>query len=554
MLSHLHIKDFAIIDNMNVEFHEGLNIITGETGAGKSIIIEAVNLALGSRADTAFVRSGKSKAVIKLVIEDCPEGVVKFLDNEGITVEDGQLIIHREISSQGKSLCKINGSPVPVAFLNSVCRRIADVHGQYDHQSLLDPGSHITILDTYAHEKILNLKKEISAIYTEYTSTKSALQELIQNEAKFREKQELMAFQLEEITNARLKPGEDDALEASIKLMQNSEKIFQGLSSCYDIVYEKSQSAFDLLSQAQTMLEASSEFSTGLSELLVSFNEAYYTLEDLKSGLRRERDHISYSEEELDSSIQRLEVINALKRKYGSSIPKILAHKEELESQLNLAKNSEEMIAKFSESILALERDLKLKSEELSKLRKAAASKLETEISQQLKDLSFSSAEFNISFTEIQFSPSGTDAVEFLMSTNKGEPLKALAKIASGGEMSRIMLAFKKIISEYDEIGTLIFDEIDTGISGIAASIVGQKLKEISRGRQIICITHLPQIAACGLYNYRILKESDESSTYTSLLELNEEEKISEIARLLGGINVTESTITSAKELIAASV
>lgn len=556
MISHLHVKDFAIIDEMDVDFHSGLNIITGETGSGKSIIIEAVSLALGSRADTAFVRSGKDKAVIELIIEDCSAPAATLLTENDIAIDDNQIIIRREITVSGKSICRVNNQIVSVSFLNTLCKKLADIHGQYDHQSLLNPELHITLLDLYNSSEILPIKALTEKFYLEYRKLSSELNSLMSNAADNQRKRDFMSFELNEINATKLSMGEDTILEEQILSLQNSEKIYGNLSNAYETIYGDSPSVLEALTKVQNQLQEISQYSKPVSDLLSDFDDAYYKLEDISREIRNVRDGITFAPDELDTAISRMDSIEKLKIKYGGSIEKILAYAKQLEKDLSFMENIDEAKETLSHQLSVCEDQLKLTTERLSKLRKASASELQGKIKEQLLELSFNSSEFEISFSDnpAGYTANGTDIVEFLLSTNRGEPLKPLAKIASGGEMSRIMLAFKKIISDYDDISTMIFDEIDAGISGIAASVVGKKLKEIAQNHQVICITHLPQITACGSHNYKIVKHSDETATYTTVVPLSKKEKVEEIARLLGGLNITESTLKSAEELIEASI
>ncbi|WP_312650314.1 DNA repair protein RecN [Aminipila sp.] len=556
MISHLHVKDFAIINEMNVDFHSGLNIITGETGSGKSIIIEAVSLALGSRADTAFVRSGKDKAVIELIIEDCSSQAADLLTENDIPIDDNQIIIKREITVSGKSVCRVNNQIVSVSFLNTLCKKLADIHGQYDHQSLLNPELHITLLDLYNSSEILPIKALTEKFYLEYRKLSSELNSIISNAADNQRKRDFMAFELNEINSAKLSIGEDVILEEEILSLQNSEKIYGNLSNAYETIYGDSPSVLEALTKIQNQLQEIAQYSRPVSDLLSDFDDAYYKLEDISREIRNIRDDITFAPDELDMAISRMDTIDKLKIKFGGSIEKVLAYGEQLENDLSLIENIDEAKGNLTHALSVCEEQLKLTSERLSTLRKASAIELQSKIKEQLLELSFNSSEFEISFSNNPsgYTVSGTDVVEFLLSTNRGEPLKPLAKIASGGEMSRIMLAFKKIISDYDDISTMIFDEIDAGISGIAASVVGKKLKEIAQNHQVICITHLPQITACGSHNFKIVKHSDEKATYTTVVPLSKEEKVQEIARLLGGLNITESTLKNAEELIEASI
>jgi len=544
MIRHISIRNFAIIENVEIDFNDGLNIITGETGAGKSVVIEAVSLALGSRADTAFVRSGTDKAVIQLVAES---------DGE-------EFIITREISAAGRSLCRINDEIVTLGALNKFCRSLADIHGQYDHQSLLDPESHIRLIDLYRKDAMVPAKASVAELFASYTDLCSQLARLKKDQAEGRRQRDFMDFELKEIEEAHLLEGEDEALEDEISLLQNSEKIFSSLAGAYQIASESEYPLLSAMKQVSDMVSETSRFTRELSELSQRLESLYYEYEDACVSLRDQRDATVFDPAALDAAISRYETIRRLKEKHDMTIPELLSYADQLRTRLSSIDNADEEIAALQDSIDRTAKELMTASEDLSKLRRASAAELEQLITEQLSQLSFSDAAFAVDFHpnldaggNIQFTADGTDIVEFLITTNRGEPLKPLSKIASGGEMSRIMLAFKKVIGDYDHIPTMIFDEIDSGISGIAASVVGRKLREIAEHHQIICITHLPQIAAYGTSNYRIWKHSDDTSTYTSIDPLDQEEKIREIARLLGGETITATTLASAKELIEAS-
>ncbi|MCR5481512.1 MAG: DNA repair protein RecN [Clostridia bacterium] len=540
MISHISIKNFAIIENAEIDFEEGLNIITGETGSGKSVAIEAVSLALGSRADTAFVRHGCEKAVVQLAA----------------SVGRDEYVITREVSKAGKNLCKVNGELVSLSQLSNLCKKIADIHGQYDHQSLLNPDYHINLVDLYHADAISPKASAVAVKYDNYRKIKAELAALAKDESESRRTIDFLQFELNEIQKASLKHGEDEELQERISLLKNSERIYTALSEAYEKTYGASPSALEELSGAANALSSVEEISESLKALSSEFSDLYYSLQDLSERIRTSRDNISFSESELDECIMRLDLIEALKRKHGGSIDSVLDYASEAEKRINNATNSAERKNELEKLLAKAVEDLRTACDELTSERKKAAEDLSGKIMEQLGELNFANTRLSIEFSKLpeEFSASGQDKIEFMISTNPGEPLKPLAKIASGGEMSRIMLAFKAIIADYDNIPTMIFDEIDSGISGIAASVVGKKMRKIAQKHQIICITHLPQIAACGTSNYRITKETAADSTSTSILRLDEKEKTDEIARLLGGSNITETTLKSARELIAASV
>ena len=538
MINHISIKNFAIIENTEVDFEDGLNIITGETGAGKSIVIEAVSLALGSRADTSSVRTGADKAVVQLAGE---------LDGE-------EIVITREVSASGKNLCRLNGEIVTLSRLNEVCRKLADIHGQYDNQSLLNPDYHMVLVDSYHKEKTEPAREAVSEKFTVFTRCRSELSALLSHEKENARRKDFYKFELEEIDGANLRIGEDTELEERISLLQNSEKIFESIEKSYALLTEASPSLIDGAGACHRAIEEIASYSRELEGISGDLGDIYYRLQDISRSLGEMRENISFSPAELDSLISRLNQIDNLKKKYGSSIEEILAYRDDIASKLDKIDNFDDEKRHLEKQLIDARDELMDACSVLTELRKEIAAELETKILSELSDLNFKDAQMKITVEPLPApSEEGMDKIEILISANRGEPLKPLYKIASGGEMSRIMLAFKNIISSSDMIPTLIFDEIDNGISGITASIVAKKLGEISRQHQIICITHLPQIAAAGDRNYRIYKETDGENTFTRVEKLSDEEKVSEVARLLGGTTITDTTLHSARELIAGS-
>ena len=534
MIDHIAIRNFAIIENTEIDLRGGLNIITGETGAGKSIVIEAVSLALGSRADSSCIRTGADKAVVELTGQ---------LDGEDI-------VIHREVNRQGKNLIKLNGEIVTLAQLNQLSRRLADIHGQYDNQSLLDPEFHIRLLDSYRSDEVAGLKETVAKDYQEFTKIKSRLIALLNQEKANRRNLDFHRFEADEIDKAHLIPGEDVALEERVNLLKNSEKIYEGLELSYSAL-SSDGAALDGLARGMSALEGISEYSSTLGEASSEYTDIYYRLQDLSRTLGDLLGTMTFSQAELDEAISRLSTLDALKKKYATSLDGILEYRAELEQKIHMIENFDDEKASLERALLASRRTLLASCAKLTEARCKVASELESRVLKELLDLNFVDANIKISVTPLdQPQEDGMDQVEILISTNKGEPLKPLYKVASGGEISRIMLAFKNVISTYDAIPTLIFDEIDNGISGITASIVATKLREIAQSHQIICITHLPQIAAAGEQNYKIYKDSDQTSTYTHIEFLDPAAKIREIARLIGGTTITDTTLRSAEELI----
>ncbi|MCQ2561749.1 MAG: DNA repair protein RecN [Clostridia bacterium] len=549
MISHISIENFAIIKHLDLDLQPGLNILTGETGAGKSIIIEAISMALGSRADTDYIRTGEDKAVITLMADTDDCRVADILEELGLP-DDNPLIIRREISAAGKSVCRINGQIAPISALSRLCRRIADIHGQYDHQSLLNPDSHIDILDLYGGSDIKTVRDMVSGLYANVVSTGSQLEHLKKLMADAERRRDFMRFELDEIESAAIMPGEDEKLEESIKLMQNSETIYQTLSAVYEGIFEGEDAAMDRMGTALSSLQNISEYSKDLEDLSQTFSDAYYAIEDMNRGLRRLRDSVSFSPEELDEAIARLDLIDKLKRKYGGSLEEIFAYRDKTAAELEKILGADDRIQELTGKLKMYSEQYDTAAARLTVLRKRAAQLLETEVNRELAELNFTDAELKADIAAGPAGAKGSDRIEFLIRTNRGESSKPLAKIASGGELSRIMLAMKRIIGDLDSIPTMIFDEIDAGISGRAAGAVGEKLKAIAKNHQVICITHLPQIAAGGDYHYRIEKTSDEYSTQTTIVPISEEERIEELARLLSGTSITETARDQAKELL----
>lgn len=534
MITHLSISDFAIIENTEVDFEPGLNIVTGETGSGKSIVITAISLALGSRADSSYVRHGKDTARIELLGE---------LDGE-------EIAISREINSAGRNVCRVNGRLTTLSELSETAAKLADIHGQYDNQSLLDPENHIDILDHYAHSSIKDIISDYQSFFSEYTEIKSRLSRLRSNEKENLRKLDFYRYELKEIEDAAPVSGEDKELEDTLSVLQNSEKIFAKASKAHELI-SGDNGAFSALGSAISYIEELGVFSGELNTLSSEASDIYYRLEDISSSLRDICDRMTFSPEELDSVIERASLISSLKKKYGNTIEEILLYRDKISSEISSIETFDEETAALEAKLDTTYKALIAKANELTAARREAAYTLSLEIINELKELNFNDASFELDFKEAPVPlPNGMDIVEMMISSNRGEPLKPLAKTASGGEISRIMLAVKAITSGYDKIPTLIFDEIDQGISGKTAAVVGKKLKKISGAHQVICITHLPQIAAAADVNYRIFKESDETSTYTHIARLRGDERIDEIARLLGGEEITETARQNAFELM----
>lgn len=535
MIKSIRIKNFAIIKDTEFRFHSGLNIITGETGAGKSIVATAISLALGSRADSTFIRHGASKATIEMIAE----------------LGDKEYTVVREISSNGKNRCIINGDGVPLGRLISISEKNAQIHGQFDNNLLLNPETHIDLLDTFGGQNILSYYLQYINSFNEFSEIKNRYNKLVTSIKEDSSKADYYRYSIEEIDRANLVDGEDAELEDRMKFLQNAETISRALSDSYDALTSGDFSAENLIGSALSNIKSVSEYTKDIDSLSDNLESLSIQLSDIISKMHTLLDSSDFSERELDEIMERLSLIDSLKKKYAPTIRGILAHRDELSEKLNnmesFDEQKEELKALLEESRLKLYSDGK----SLTEARKKIGKELSKAVVSELAQLNFKDADIDVTITPLKApGPKGMDEVELFITTNKGEPLKPLAKIASGGEVSRIMLAIKAITADSENISTLIFDEVDTGISGITASIVGNKLQDLAANHQVISITHLPQIAAKGDHNYRIYKESDDSETFAYVEEITGEDKLMEIARLLGGTKITKATIENARELI----
>lgn len=536
MINHLSIRDFATIENTDVDFQKGLNIITGETGSGKSVVVEAISLALGSRADNTFVRSGCEKATVQMVAE----------------YENKEIIITRELSGNGKNICKIDDRIVTLGELSQVCSKIADIHGQYETQSLLKTENHIKLVDAYEKGSIEPSKIKVAEYYENFLDISRRFEEMRNQAANNIETKELLQYRIEEIENAALISGEDTNHKEELLIIENNEKIYNALSRSYMLAYEEENSALDKINSVIIPLRDITSLSRESSNIEDELSDVYYRFEDVANKIRDMKEHIIFNEARIEELHDRLNFIEELKKKYGDTIDEIHATRDRMERELRSLGNLDKELESLSLERSRIKEMLDQETENLTRLRKSSAGVLQEKIQLELENLNFKNVRLAMDFEEVSdYTPNGRDKVEFLISANAGEDLKPLSKIASGGEMSRIMLAFKKIISEYDGISSIIFDEIDTGISGETAGVVAKELSQISEHHQLICITHLPQIAAAGDHNYRIEKSTDDSNTYTTITVLNEREKITEIARLLSGLNISDISIANAEEMIS---
>lgn len=549
MLQSLHVKNLALIEEIEVEFGSGLNILTGETGAGKSIILGSVNLALGGRYTKDILRKGTDYGFVELLFHVENEKQIQKLKELDVFPEDGLIVLSRRLM-EGRSTSRINGETVTMSKLKEVASILIDIHGQHEHQSLLYKKNHLGIVDAFAHEYVAENKKNVSAAYKEYRRCKKELDEAGMGETERAKELSFLQFEVSEIQNANLKIGEDEELEELYRKMVNGKRIADSAKEAYTYTSEDSGSASETLSRAVRALSDIHNLDERAEELYNQLVEIDSLLNDFNHELSDYADSCEYSEEELCETENRLNDINHLKVKYGNNIEKILAYcseqEEKIEKLLDYENYMDELRIKLdkAESILLKE------TKKLSKLRKEQALVLEHAIEEGLKDLNFSDVKFKISFAELgNYTAEGMDDVEFMISLNKGQPVRPLINVASGGELSRIMLVIKSVMADRDDIETLIFDEIDVGISGRTAQKVSEKMAVIGKKHQVICITHLAQIAAMSDSHFVIRKNVEEMDTTTNIYELNEKESIEELARILGGAKITETVMQSAVEM-----
>lgn len=563
MLAQLEIQNIALIDYASIELGEGLNVLTGETGAGKSILIDAISAILGDRVSKELIRTGEEKAVVEAVFKVDADRLSDLFENFGIMPEeDGTLILSREFNVHGKNICRANGKMVTVSMLKEIGQRIIDIHGQHDNQSLLRTESHIELLDSFGGKLIQNLKQEYERVLSEYKSIKERLKELSGDVGERERKIDLLKYQINEIKKSKLNVGEDEELYKQRQLLSNAGKIMESLSAAYDMLYACTgikSSAVDIINQALSELNEIVHLDEKYAGIARRLEEITYLLDDVVEEVRKERDRAEYNPDLLEQIEERIDLIQKLKKKYGNTIEGIHEYCKKIEQELECILRSEELVNDLQKQLGKTAEHLFRIAERLSAERKKAAEVLESKISNELDDLEMKRAQFKVYIEfddsvcppdEKKFAHNGLDKVEFLISANAGEPLKPLSKIASGGEMSRIMLAIKNILANVDKMPTLIFDEIDIGISGSAAQKVGEKLSSISKSHQVICVTHLAQIACMADSHYLIEKISNVDSTFTKVYRLEDKAINDEIARMLGGKSISDTTLRYAGEML----
>ena len=557
MLLELSIRNFAIIEKQAISLNQGLTVLTGETGAGKSIIIDAIQLLAGGRGSAEFIRHGEEKAEIEgfFQLTDSSHPAILKAREFGIDSEDNAIIIQRAMYISGKSICRINGKMVTISTLREIGRKLIDIHGQHEHQELMDPDFHLPLLDEYGGLEISEALAEYKHHYKQYMETSQSLKKLSENEQTMAHRLDLIQFQYNEIKNAELEPDEEDRLLEERQKLSNFEKVHQSLSNAYGSLNNEN-TGLDWVGNAMTELERIENLDEEYQQLSDTVKNAFYLLEDAKSSVRSQLDMLEYEPERLHDIETRLNEINHLKRKYGKTIDKILEYGAAIEEEIDTILNRESHIEKLTKQLEAVKKEVLLAGDELTNIRKKYALSLTEAIHQELKELYMDKAVFDVRFIETNdtgddsIHQDGLDKVEFYISANPGEPLKPLSKTASGGELSRIMLALKNIFSKHQGITSIIFDEVDTGVSGRVAQAIAEKIYRVSSGSQVLCISHLPQVAAMADIHLFISKEINEGRTKTSVKPLEKAERVEEIGRMISGKELTSLTEEHVREML----
>ncbi len=552
MLTQLHIENIAVIEKADIEFRKGLTVLTGETGAGKSIIVDSLGAVLGARTSRELVRTGADKGVVTAVFET--NNADKWLEDNDIDFED-EIIIQRRISAEGKNSCRVCGVPVSVSQLRELGALLLDIHGQNDGRQLMDEANHLAYLDGYGDYG--GTIDRFKSAYADYKACKKEIQRLSMDEIEKERMADSLQYQIDELEKAQLKVGEEEELTAKRDLLRNSEKLTEALNGAYNALYAADQNAQSLTDEASALIGRAAVIADDLRETADIIENASSLLFDASERIRDFRDGLEFSPEEYDNIESRLSLIKKLRRKYNMDEEAMLAHLDDCRRKLSELEYAGDMLIKLNKQLEKHIDNCKIIAAELGEKRRVAAESLEKRIVSELKDLSMPSVRFSVSVepleSDVGFDATGADNVKFLISANAGEALGRISKIASGGELSRIMLAMKTVFSKNDPIETMVFDEIDAGVSGIAAQRVGEKMSDLSRGKQVLCITHLPQIAAIADNHDLIEKTERNGRTYTEVRELDRKGRALELARMHGGDNISELTLASAEEQLLAA-
>lgn len=556
MLQSLYLENIALIEKLGIELFPGFNVLTGETGAGKSIIIDAVNFVLGERTSRDLIRNGAARAKVEAVF-NLNEGDAAFaaLDALGIEYDGNELILSRELSAAGRNACRVNGTLVPVASLKSVSDTLVDIHGQHEHQALLDAENHISYLDAYCHAESLPIIEKIDVIVSRRSELMLKRNSGFASEREREREMDMLRYQIEEIASANLEAGEEERLNAEKTVLLNAERIRTALETAHMALSGAEEgSALSAIDTARRSMRDIAALNKDYEALGDKIEELYYAAEDISFVLRDTSENVESDMQRLEEIEQRLKLISDLKRKYGRTVEDVIDFGKDAGTKLNELENAEALAAELDAKLDKLKAEYNVAADELSKVRRAAGDKLKRDVLNELKDLGMAKAMFDVALSDASGGEprnGGRETAEFMLSANPGEPLKPLEKVASGGELSRIMLCFKSIFADNDRVPTLIFDEIDTGISGRTAAVVGEKMLGIAKKHQVICVTHLAQIAALAEAHLMVRKYDDGKNTFVETRQLNEEEKVQRIAQMMDGESDSPSALTHARELIA---
>ena len=559
MLVEVSIKNFAIIDDININFTKGLNIMTGETGSGKSILVEAIGIILGSRSSKELIQTGTKKAVLQGVFYlDSPDAIKEILSEYSINLDsDNLLIITKEINAEGPSLSKVNGRSITLSMLKRITNKLVDIFGQHEHQSLLDSSNHKNLIDNFGDKELFDLKLHVKEEYMKMLELRKKLESIDIDSSQRNREIDLLKFQIEEIDEARLENEDEDKLLSEYTKLSNVNMISSSVNKALSYIKDDNlndSNVIEMINKSYVLLKDISKYDAFLENSSKRLESINVELEDFSRELLDYSNNIEIDEEKINYLNDRISIIHKLKRKYGGSIDEILQFRDNSQERFEALRDSEKEIARLNKEQDLIKANLEDHSSKLSTRRKEISKKIEEKIKLQLNELNMLNVDFKVNFSRRKdFSEDGYDKIEFLISTNIGESLKPLSKIASGGEMSRIMLAFKSTLAFFDKIPTMIFDEIDTGISGRTAQIVGEKILNTSKDHQVICISHLPQIAALADTHFLIDKTSNGNKTRTSIKKLEENERVEEMARILGGVDLTDTTLKHAREMIEMS-
>ena len=547
MLSILHIENIAVIECADISFDAGFNVLTGETGAGKSIVIDAISAILGERAYRDMIRTGADKASVRGVFTDVPE--LPWFEENGVPY-DSEVVVHREIYLDGKNVCRVNGTLVTVSILRKLGIQLINIHGQHDSASLFDENNHLVFLDSYAENE--SLKTTYLTCYEQVNDLRKEIQRMSMDEGEKLRRMETLRYQIDEISKAELEIDEDTQLEQRRKVLQNAEKLSDGIQAAVASLYgdDDSDGAASLLADAEREISRLSRYTEAYESLREKLADLMYQVQDVAEEVRDIRDDLSYSPDELERIESRLDVIHRLKRKYGSSCEEILAYLENAKKELDEIEFADDTIDRLKKKLAKAENEAMEQAMVLRENRKTFAQQLSKQILSELAQLDMPRVQFSCEFVETELTPNGVDSVAFYMSANAGEALKPLNKVASGGELARIMLAMKNVLAEQDQVATLIFDEVDTGVSGRAAQKVAEKLRSVAKTKQVLCVTHLPQLAALASTHFLIDKHEKGGRTFTTVTPLTLEGRKQELARIIGGSNITETTLMSAEEML----